>query len=343
MIYYICRNRHSKTITRFLNHVPRQERPEIRLLTYEQLFRQLSLRPSHIIFTDMDRLSQYELEIAAATAEAVKAQAPDARILNHPAHFLQRFEFLDRLSREGNNPFRAARLELALPELRFPVFLRRESDAGGPETMLLWDKEELHQAIKSLSDRGIPLRGRIAVEYCAVPDSDGMFRKYGAFRIGNAILPQHIQFSEDWVVKGNSRRVSEQNVEMEMDYIRTNPHQSELIRLSNLAKAEFGRIDYTMRDGQIVVYEFNSNPTFPQADKDDLRQARRLLTRQRIVDAFKALDTPIAHQERLYIERPRPRSHDLPGPGFLDELRKLGNPTYRERQAAKLWALFRKS
>ncbi|THD80844.1 hypothetical protein E7811_17610 [Aliigemmobacter aestuarii] len=314
MILYVCRARHRYTIDRFLPTLPPESRGVLDVLSYEQIFSTLSLPPAHLVFTDFDRLSQYELEIAATAAEQMRAANPDVRILNHPARFLQRHELLERLWHEGINPFRSARLELPLPDLAFPVFLRREGDAQGAETGLLHDRAALDLAVQDMMARGIPLRGRLAVEFCNRADADGMYRKYGAFRVGDRILPQHLQISEDWVVKSNSSHRTERHIAEEMDYILTNPHEDVLLRIMDLASADFGRIDYTVLDGKVIVFEINSNPTFPGIDKDDPRQERRRIVRDRLLAAFQRIDTPLAEGKPVTLGLPYPRSHDLPAP-----------------------------
>ena len=129
MILYVCRARHRYTIDRFLQVMPLERQGMLDVMTYESMFASLSIPPANVIFTDFDRLSQYELEIAATAAEQMLSAFPEARILNHPARFLQRHELLEQLRHLGMNSFRSARLELPLPDLAYPVFLRRESDA----------------------------------------------------------------------------------------------------------------------------------------------------------------------------------------------------------------------
>ncbi|MDM7932731.1 hypothetical protein [Tabrizicola sp.] len=312
MILYVCRARHRYTLDRFLPAVPTERRGMLGVLTYEDMFATLRIPPANLIFTDFDRLSQYELEIAASAAEQMRRACPEARILNHPARFLQRHELLMQLWHRGINPFRSARLELPLPDLSYPVFLRREADAKGPETGLLPDRAALERALDDMRVRGVPLRGRLAVEFCNRADADGLFRKYGAFRVGERILPQHLQISEDWVVKSNSSRLTEAHVTEEMDYILTNPHSDAIKQIMDLAGADFGRIDYTVVDGRIIVFEINSNPTFPGIDKDDPRQERRRIVRDRLLDAFSQVDTPIPDRKPVKLKLPYPRSHDLP-------------------------------
>ncbi len=317
MILYVCRARHRYTIDKFLSAVPAERQGMLGVMTYEDMFATLLIPPANLIFTDFDRLSQYELEVAAAAAEQMRSAYPEARILNHPARFLQRHELLTHLWHSGINPFRSARLELPLPELSYPVFLRREGDAEGPETSLLPDRAALDLALADMRARGIPLRGRLAVEFCSCADKDGLFRKYGAFRIGDRILPQHLQISENWVVKSNSNRLTEAHLAEEMDYILTNPHNDVLKQIMDMAGADFGRIDYTMVDGRIIVFEINSNPTFPGIDKDDPRQDRRQIVRDRLLQAFVPLDSPIPDRNPVTLSLPYPRSHNLLRPELV--------------------------
>jgi hypothetical protein len=315
MILYVCRARHRYTIDKFLPVLPAERQGMLKVMTYEDMFATSLIPPANLIFTDFDRLSQYELEIAAAAAEQMRSAYPEARILNHPARFLQRHELLTHLWHLGINPFCSARLELPLPDLTFPVFLRREGEARGPETDLLADRAALDLALDDMRARGVPFRGRLAVEFCNRADRDGLFRKYGAFRVGERILPQHLQISENWVVKSNSNRLTNAHVAEEMDYILTNPHNEDLKRIMDLAGAQFGRIDYTVVDGRVIVFEINSNPTFPGIDKDDPRQERRRIVRDRLVEAFEGLDTAIPKGKPVKLRLPYPRSHDLPDSG----------------------------
>jgi hypothetical protein len=312
MILYVCRARHRYTIDKFLPAMPAERQGMLGVMSYEQIFSTLRIPPAHLIFTDFDRLSQYELEIAATAAEQMRKAYSKVRILNHPARFLQRHELLAQLWHLGINPFRSARLELPLPDLAYPVFLRREGDASGPETGLLPDRAALDLALGDMRARGVPLRGRLAVEFCNRPDADGFFRKYGAFRVGDQILPQHLQVSENWVVKSNSKRPSEAHVAEEMDYVLTNPHSDALKRIMDVAGADFGRIDYTVVDGKIIVFEINSNPTFPGIDKSDPRQKRREIVRDRLLEALTRIDTPIPGRKSVNLRLPYPKSHDLP-------------------------------
>jgi hypothetical protein len=73
------------------------------------------------------------------------------------------------------------------------------------------------------------LRGRLAIEFHNRPDAAGLYRKYAAFRVGDRILPQHMQVSEDGVVKRDSGRATGAHVAEELDHVRANPHRDQLL------------------------------------------------------------------------------------------------------------------
>ena len=51
-----------------------------------------------------------------------------------------------------------------------------------------------------------------------------------------------------------------EHYDQHLDYVRTNPHADELRKLFGAANIEYGRIDYTIADGRIQVFEINTNP-----------------------------------------------------------------------------------
>jgi hypothetical protein len=333
------------TIGPFLHACGPELERHVRITTYEDIFAAGSIEPGPLILTDFDRMSLYELEAAQEIARCMRAAAPGVIVLNEPTRSLQRYGLLSMLWHEGINPFRAVRLDEVIPEdLRYPVFIRRENEARGAETGLLLSESELRAAMAELTTAGRPFIGRLAVEYCAEKGADGFFRKYGIFRIGDQILPQHIQFSDHWVVKRDSTRMTATHVAEELDYVRTNPHVAEIKAIFDRAGVGFGRMDYSIVDGQIVVYEINLNATFPKGDKNDARQARRVVARERLIGALTALDTPLPDLPRVTFTPPEPRIHLLPTPrarlsaqGSVWRLR--GQSRWLDRGISLYWAL----
>ena len=50
-------------------------------------------------------------------------------------------------------------------------------------------------------------------------------------------------------------------VEEERDYVLGNPHERELAEIFRIAGVEYGRIDYSVKDGALRTWEINLNPT----------------------------------------------------------------------------------
>ena len=217
------------------------------------------LPPAAYVFADLERLSAHGTRQAAQVQAAIRSQAPDALILNDPDRTLCRFELLAELHERGLNPFRAYRLSETTTPARFPVFLRYEHDHTGATSALAADQDELDRAIVRALVRGHSLRDLLIVEYVETSSDDGYYRKYGAFVIGDRIIPRHLFFDTEWVVKSPGLR-DPGKVEEEMSYLHDNPHAGQLSEIARLAQVQYGRIDYSVLDGRPVVWEINTNP-----------------------------------------------------------------------------------
>lgn len=287
-------------------------RDRLEIVYYEEIFYHREAPVGHYIFTDFDRLTHYSIAYAAKVAQAIQAAAPAAAILNHPLRVKERVPLLAALHAAGINDFQATRIDTGARPARFPVFIRAEDGAFGTETELLHGPDELERAIDGLADRGIPLKGRIAVEYNAQPDADGIYRKYGAFRLGGSIIPQHLLYSDSWIVKGMSKipGIHEKIVDEELDLVKSNPHAEALMQVFELGGIDYGRVDYGFVDGRLQVYEINTNPWFPSVDRrGDDRSARRPIIRERMEAALGKLDTPVAPTGTVRVTPPKPRFH----------------------------------
>jgi hypothetical protein len=323
MIFYLATERFSSTVRHFLKRNRNELRGVLALLTYEELFFEGAGPIGHYIFTDFDRLSRYELENAAAFADALLAAAPEARILNHPLKTLERYPLLVALHRAGINGFVATRIECGERPPRYPVFIRAEDGYGGPETDLLNNDEEFDAALADLTRRGLPRRGRIAVGYANKRAADGYFHKYGAFNIGGRIVPHDRMYGQNWVVKIRFEETpwadgrdatygdSESGTATELNYIVDNPHRDILARAFAVARIDYGRADYGVVDGHVQIYEINTNPHLPVRTDADPRARRRAIVRRGILDALTAIDTPIGVSGRVAFNGSRPRAHSL--------------------------------
>ena len=111
--------------------------PRHQVWSYERLLHKTRLPIATYIFGDFDRLSAWDLELAARAARAL--QAGGARVLNDPARVLQRYALLRKLHTAGINGFQAWSLDHDGEPERYPVFLRTASAHRGPLTDLLHD------------------------------------------------------------------------------------------------------------------------------------------------------------------------------------------------------------
>lgn len=231
-------------------------------MTYADLFRRKQAPTGcAYLFTDRERMSEPFRELAIGLWDALLESGQPVRLLNDPKLQLGRWELLRALSDSGVNEYRAFRLnELKDAAVRYPVFLRIEDDHSGPKSELIAKDADLEREIRRLLLAGVPAEKVLAIEFVEVADCDGLRRKYGAVRIGDDIICQHILFSREWNIKADvSIREPEMLAESD-DYFRQNPHAEMLMPIFETAKIEFGRIDYSFSDGKIQVWEINDNP-----------------------------------------------------------------------------------
>lgn len=327
MIYYVVTEKHPYTIARFLKGWGRPIAASIRLVTWEQTRCWLrggslgrrwlggSLRTvvnaayearravrsadrlpappiGHWIFSDVDRLTGQQREEAATFREVLAAKGAAKSLHNHPLRTMGRYELLRTLYERGINAFDVYRLTEARRPRRFPVFLRTEHDHVGAETPLLETPADLERAVEALERSGKSREGRLVVEYCGERDARGLHRKYSAWRIGGALLPGHLFFGTEWMLK-EPQVVDDEALRAERAFLEENPHADVLAEAFRLAHMDYGRVDYGVVGGRVQVYEINSNPGIPSAPAPG-PGARRVeidaLFTARILERFRALD-----------------------------------------------------
>jgi hypothetical protein len=71
--------------------------------------------------------------------------------------------------------------------------------------------------------------------------------------------PRHMLFSREWVLK-DPHLVDEQLMLEEDRFVRESPHRHALQEIFQRSGIDYGRIDYTVADGRIQVFEINTNP-----------------------------------------------------------------------------------
>jgi hypothetical protein len=241
-------------------------------------------------FTDLEIMAPWEIELARALALRLTG-SPKTVILNDPARALLRSDLLRTLRDEGVNSFTVMRASDGIVPGRWPLFVRDEqSHDDGSISELLHSPAELSSHLTGLRNYRIDPRRRIVVEYAGAAGEDGLFRKYGAMRLGDAIVPCHVFFGRHWVVK-HSTVLNEATVREEIEYIETNPHEEVLRRAFELAGIEYGRADYGVVNGRVEIWEINTNPYVirPQYTRQESRKKALAAFSERFNKALVAL------------------------------------------------------
>ena len=278
MIHYLVTRQHAYTMASFLESWGQALAARIRVVPYEEVLGGAVLPTGKhaYIFSDLDRLSAglgaKEHGLLADLHAHLERTCGAARTLNDPTRSLLRYDLLRRLHEDGRNSFGVWRA--GETPLRFPVFLRREAGFEQRPPALLAGPAEYAAAVDVARASGILLDGVIAVEFCDTSQG-GIYRKYGAFVVGERIVPRHVFFSRGWLVKKAELATSEQVAE-ELDYVRTNPHASQLALIAATARISYGRIDYSLKAGSIQTWEINTNPLLASPATEEIPARHRV-------------------------------------------------------------------
>jgi hypothetical protein len=228
--------------------------------------------------------------------------AEGCAVHNDPARTLRRFELLAELRRLGRNEFAAVRATADVRALRYPVFLRAERTHDGALSPLLHSAAEVDAAIGRAVLQGRSLGDLLVVEFCSTADADGRFRKYAAVVVGGRVVPRSLAYGTSWMLKHRASEFTRAMVLEERDYILANPHERELRELFAIAGAEYGRIDYALKDGRVQTWEINLNPTIGRGRRpsrglvppelEPIRQEAKAHFYRGFAEALEAIDVP---------------------------------------------------
>jgi hypothetical protein len=268
--------------------------------SYDALFRARTLPRATWVFTDFDRLGAWELELAAHVYRELERGG--MRVLNDPAQAVGRFDLLMSLQLAGRNRFSVWRAVNWAAADRFPVFLRTEAAHRGPLTDLIPDAQALAHAVQTALSDGYPLRDLMVVEYCAQPLPSGIFRKRAAFRVGDRLVNTLAVHDTSWAAKYGQLGVADELLyREELDSIGHCAHEAELMAAFDVARLTYGRVDYSLVDEQVQVYEINSNPTIGRTleHPSALRLQSSAMAERLLVDAFQDIDSPRGKAMRL--------------------------------------------
>jgi hypothetical protein len=232
----------------------------IEILPYEDLTSRTLFERGTYILSALEYLSSPMLSLVTAI-HASLAEVEGFRFLNHPTRTLLRFDLLRELAREGRNPFQAARAGADLSGLRYPVFLRADRSHDGAVSPLLGSARDVDAAIGRALVAGRRIEDLLVVEFCDTADASGYYRKYGAFIVGDSIIPRRLDRGRAWMLKRHGSEFTAALGVEELEYVRANPHARALREVIDLAAVGYGCIDYSVKDGRIVVWEINLAPT----------------------------------------------------------------------------------
>jgi hypothetical protein len=240
--------------------------PPVSCLNYDSLIRARVLRAGTYIFTDIDRLSFWDLEHASHLYLQMKRAG--LRVLNNPATVRTRYPLLRALRAAGLNDFNAYRVDEMDSVERYPVFVRKIHGHREPLSELLHARQDLQKAVESAIAAGTPRENLLIIEFAAEPRREGLFRKLSAFRIGDAIVPHISVHDTTWLVKyGRTFDNMEDLYQEELSLLQTNPYADHLKKVFDIAGIEYGRADFGMYRGRIQIFEINTNPHVPPPGK----------------------------------------------------------------------------
>lgn len=250
--------------------------------------RQQDPRPV-VLVTDLERLTPEQ-------AEAVATWLPwferHATVLNHPLRTRRRLDLLQHFAATGRSNFRAWRSTDPAADPRFPVFVRRERDHEGPLTEPLTDADALRGALDDLVRRGLHPEALLVVEKLDVPTVEGKTPKFSAVRVGDAVFPRHLFFSDSWVAKSAAEQTSRTHLDLEWSFIEDFPYEADVRDRFEAAGVDYGRIDFAIVDGRVETFEINTNPSWIKPgyfDPSNPRVRVHERFRDRLRDAFDRL------------------------------------------------------
>ena len=286
MITYLVSGLHDYWFREFLDAWAPDLRKNIRILPYESLARESDFPAGPYVFSGLEQVNVYYRRLAFEAADWLAYQA-NTQVLNPPKRYLDRIGFLKELVKSGrcDYGFLCGDQIHHFEKLRLPIFLRY-ADAHEKLTDLLRSPEKARTAVKKAwAQAPLLRRGKLmAIEFRDTSDGTGVFRKYSAMRVGKALIPRHVLFSNKWHVKFPDL-IDADRVAEEEHFLETFAERDQIIDLFEMAHVDYGRIDYAVIDGRIVPWEINTNPIL--VPRPDRMQEARLPGQSRSAEAIR--------------------------------------------------------
>lgn len=245
------------------------------------------------LFTDLERQTADQRALQSQIWETLAQRLGQVRLFNNPDRVLGRRALLERLHDAGINDFRVFGVDRLPSNLRFPVFVRRGNNHDGAMSPLIETWDELEEYLTRTLMAGQPRSDLLVAEFQNTSDSNGVFRKYSMFRVGDRYIPRHLIQSRAWMVKYpdivNSKTLAE-----EREFLETNPHAEAVHQVFETASIDYGRIDYAILGGRIQVWEINTNPiiTLSPGEYEPRHLPHQEWFAERMLAALEAIDVP---------------------------------------------------
>jgi hypothetical protein len=268
--------------------------------------------PGVYIFSDLELFSDTELVSVIELWHRLSQIGPNVRLLNDPQRLLRRYALLRTLHETGINRHNVYRVSDVLAsgppaDVRFPVFVRDEYAHTGNRSELLHNWADVRAAVGKLVGtprqyaRGVySLDNLLIVEWSDTSDAAGVYRRFGAFVVGDTIVARELTCARHWRVKDWAFVEAERLAEAR-GYVAENPDADFLLDVARRANVDYGRFDYALLDGRPQIWEINTNPTvvaYPSeargVDADRLSLELHRVPLRRIATALLALDDAAA-------------------------------------------------
>ena len=269
MIYFVVDRAGAFTMRDFVElHAPALA-PHVAFVFYEDLPSLTTLSSGTYIFAALDQLTARGTRFVREMIDVLRAPASSSRVLNDPNRVLLRYELLSTLQAKGLNAHGVVRATDRLPNVRFPVFVREESQHNGAITPLLGAREELERSLGRSVLRGYRLSDLLVVEYHETGDANGRYHRYSAFLVGDTVVAREFMVGDEWMLKSHGNAPTEAEIDAELAYVLENPHANAIREIFSVAGIDYGRIDYAIANGRIETWEINTNPTIRRGRQTD--------------------------------------------------------------------------
>ena len=341
MIHFVVAAGGEWTLHEYFSHWGTRVADRFRILHYESLAGRTSFDRGTYVLADLHLTPGLQRLVEELYGRL--SAADGVRFLNHPTRTMRRYALLEELRRRNLNDFRAVHLDEGVEALRYPIFLRSEWEHSGALSTLLHSPSEVERWIGQSIWQGRRWRDLLAVEFCDTADADGYYRKYSAYIVGDRILAKTLEYGRSWMLKHSQCEFSERMILEERAYIVENPHEAQLREIFRIAGVEYGRIDYSVRDGRVQTWEINLHPTIgrgPEGSQkrkvvppelEPMRNVGKEHFYRAFAEAWEAVDLPLDGRPPIPIAFDArtvaaARSRPAPRGGFLRTLRQAARP-----------------